>query len=69
MHTLKKVKILLKNSLMSPEIEHKMHHSEKFLIDIDNVDSETSSEESESVCSHDHHNEKDSFEQNNDNDD
>ena len=42
MHTLKKLKILLKNSLMSKEIEHKMHHSEKFLIDLDNMESETS---------------------------
>lgn len=42
MHTLQKLKIMLKNSLMSPEIEYKMHHSEKFLIDLDNVDSETS---------------------------
>ena len=47
MHTLQKVKILLKNSLMSKEIEHKMHHSEKFLIDLDNVESETSDEDDE----------------------
>ena len=36
---------MLKNSLMSPEIENKMHHSEKFLIDLDNVDSEDSDED------------------------
>ena len=35
---------MLKNSLMSPEIEHQMHHSEKFLIDLDNMESETSDE-------------------------
>ena len=42
MHNLLKLKILLKNSLMSQEIEHKMHHSEKFLIDLDDMDSESS---------------------------
>ena len=47
MHTLKKLKIMLKNSLMSPEIEHQMHHSEKFLIDLDNMESEESDELSE----------------------
>ena len=55
MHTLQKLKIMLKNSLMSPEIEYKMHHSEKFLIDLDNVDSETSEDEQDdSMGSHDH---------------
>lgn len=42
MHTIQKLKIMLKNSLMSREIENKMHHSEKFLIDLDNMESETS---------------------------
>ena len=46
MHTLQKLKIMLKNSLMSPEIEKKMHHSEKFLIDLDNMESESSQEDS-----------------------
>ena len=45
MHTLQKVKIMLKYSMMIPEIEKNMHHSEKFLIDLDNVDSEEDSEE------------------------
>lgn len=35
---------MLKNSLMSPEIEYKIHHSEKFLIDLDATSSETSDE-------------------------
>lgn len=49
MHNLLKLKILLKNSIMSQEIEHKMHHSEKFLIDLDDEysESEESSESSE----------------------
>lgn len=46
-HTLQKLKILLKNSLMSTEIEQKMHHSEKFLIDLDNTDSESSEEDND----------------------
>ena len=29
---------------MTPEIEHKMHHSEKFLLDLDNIESESSEE-------------------------
>lgn len=39
---------MLKNSLMSPDIEYQIHHSEKFLIDLDNTDSETEEEESKS---------------------
>ena len=55
MHTLQKLKILMKNSLLSPEIESKMHHSEKFLIDLDSVDSETSEECVDNSCgSHGH---------------
>lgn len=42
---------MLKNSLMSPEIEHQMHHSEKFLIDLDNMESETSEESEEDEAS------------------
>lgn len=41
MHNMKKLKILLKNSLMSPEIEYQMLHSKKYLIDLDNTDSES----------------------------
>lgn len=41
MHTIQKLKILLKNSLLSPEIEFKLLHSEKLLIDLDNLDSES----------------------------
>ena len=37
---------MLKNSLMSPEIEYQIHHSEKFLIDLDNLESESSEEDS-----------------------
>jgi len=32
----------MKNSLMSPDIEYQMLHSEKFLLDIDNESSESS---------------------------
>lgn len=38
---LAKLKIVLKNSLMSPEIVCQMQHSAKFLIDIDNLSSES----------------------------
>ena len=44
-HNLQKIKILMKNSLMSPEIEHQMLHSEKFLIDLDNTDSESNDDD------------------------
>ena len=37
---LAKFKIILKNSLMSPDVVCQMHHSAKFLIDIDNLESE-----------------------------
>ena len=38
---LAKLKIILKNSLMSPEIVCQIQHSAKFLIDIDNLSSES----------------------------
>ena len=53
MHNLLKLKIMLKNSLMSPDIEFNMHHSHKFLIDIDNTNSEESSGEEGSKSSED----------------
>ena len=40
---------MLKNSLMSPEIDYEIQHSEKFLIDLDNLESETSSEEGQGM--------------------
>lgn len=44
MQNIHKLRILLKNSLLSPEVNYLMHHSEKFLIDLDNLDSESSEE-------------------------
>ena len=35
------MKMILKTSLMSPDIEFKMLHSDKFLIDIDSTSSES----------------------------
>ena len=42
MKNIQKLKIIMKNSLMSPDIEYQMLHSEKFLLDIDNESSESS---------------------------
>jgi len=39
--------MILKNSLMSPEIEYNLVHCNKFLIDIDNSSSESSIHENE----------------------
>ena len=54
MENVLKMTIMLKNSLMEPEIERQIHHSEKFLIDLDNLSSESSEEEDPSKSSIDY---------------
>ena len=49
---LAKLKIILKNSLMSPEITCQIQHSAKFLIDIDDLDDESLDDEDKNEYSH-----------------
>lgn len=44
---LAKLKIIMKNSMMSPEIVCQLQHSAKFLIDIDNLESESDDDDEE----------------------